>query len=80
VFVAPGLTFLIGEVLFGISVIRAGVFSKIASLAFMAGMISVALHLTGIFPETLEYIASIVAGSDLLWWSVELFQLADPDQ
>lgn len=76
VFAASGLTFLIGEILFGVSVIRAGVFSKIPAILFMLGMIPVALHLTGVFPEAVVNISSIVAGLGLIWWSVELYRLA----
>lgn len=77
VFAVSGLTFLIGEILFGISVIRAGVFSKVAAILFMLGMIPVALDLTGIFPEYVVNISSVVAGIGLIWWSVELFRLAE---
>ena len=75
-FAVSGLTFLVGEVLFGISVIRAGVFSKVSAILFMLGMIPVALHLTGIFPEYVVNISSVVAGIGLIWWSVELYKLA----
>lgn len=76
VFAASGLTFLIGELLYGIPVIRAGVFSKIAAVLFMIGMIPVALHLSGIFPEIVVQISSVVAGLGLMWWSVSLYRLA----
>lgn len=76
VFAVSGIIFLLGEILFGISVIRAGVFSKIAAILFMLGMIPVALHLTGIFPEYVVNISSVVAGLGLIWWSVELYRLA----
>jgi hypothetical protein len=76
VFAASGLTFLIGEVFYGISVIRAGVFSKIAAVLFIAGMIPVALHLSGIFPEIVVEISSVVAGLGLIWWSIQLYRLA----
>jgi len=76
VFAASGLIFLIGELLFGISVIRAGVFSKVAAILFMSGMIPVALDLSGIFPESVVIIASIVAGIGLIWWSISLYRLA----
>jgi len=75
VFAASGLTFLIGELLFGISVMRAGVFSKIAAVLFMTGMIPVALDLSGIFPESVVVISSIVAGIGLIWWSISLYRL-----
>jgi hypothetical protein len=75
-FAISGLTFLVGEILFGISIIRAGVFSKVPAILFMLGMIPVALHLTGIFPEFVVNISSIIAGIGLIWWSVELYRLA----
>ena len=76
VFVVGLLTFLIGEILFGISVIRAGVYSKIAAVLFMLGLIPIALHPTGLFPESVVDIAAISAGAGLIWWSIELFRLA----
>lgn len=70
-----GLTFLIGEILFGISVIRANVFSKIASVLFMVGMFLVPLG--EIFPEAAVVAGSIIAGVGLIWWGIELYRLAD---
>ena len=77
VFAASGIAFLVGEILFGISVIRAGVFSKIAAVIFMVGMIPVGLHLSGIFPEYVVNIGSVLAGFGMIWWSIELYRLAD---
>ena len=68
-----GLTFIFGEILFGISVIRAGLFSKIASILFMVGMFFVPLG--GVFPEILVIIGSIIAGVGLIWWSTQLYKL-----
>ena len=76
VFVVGLLTFLIGELLFGISVIRAGVYSKIAAILFMAGLIPVMLHPTGIFPESIVDIGAAAAGAGLIWWGIELYRLA----
>ena len=70
-----GLVFLIGEILFGISVMRAGVFSKIASILFIVGMFLVPLG--GILPESAVVIGSIIAGVGLIWWGVELYQRAN---
>lgn len=70
-----GLTFLIGEILFGISVIRAKVFSKIASILFMVGMFLVPLG--EVFPEIAVVVGSIIAGIGLIWWGIELYRLAD---
>jgi len=69
-----GLVFIIGEILFGISVIRAGVFSKIASILFMVGMFLVPLG--EVFPESAVVAGSIIAGAGLIWWGMELYRLA----
>ena len=76
VFIGSLLAFLVGEILFGASVIWAGVFSKIAAVLFMLGLIPVAFHPSGIFPEEMVVMGSIIAGVGLIWWSVELNRLA----
>ncbi|MGD8996493.1 MAG: hypothetical protein PVH80_00155 [Anaerolineae bacterium] len=76
VFIGSILIFVIGELLFGISVIRAGMFSRIAAVLFMITMVPTVLHLAGIFPESVVVISSILAGVALIWWSVELYGLA----
>ena len=70
-----GLVFIVGEILFGISVIRANVYSKIASILFMAGMFLVPLG--EVFPESAVVIGSIVAGIGLIWWGIELYKQAN---
>ena len=74
VFIISGLTFLIGEILFGISVIQAGKYSKIAAVLFLVGMFTIPLG--SIFPEIVVIIGSIIAGVALIWWGLELYQLA----
>jgi hypothetical protein len=69
-----GFVFLIGEILFGISVIRANVYSKIASILFMVGMFLVPLG--EVFPESAVVIGSIIAGVGLFWWGIELYRQA----
>jgi len=76
VFLGSLLVFLIGELLFGLSVMRARVFSNIAAVLFMLGLVPVALHPSGLFAETVVVISSIVAGLGLVWWSIELNRLA----
>ena len=76
VFVSSLLIFLIGELLFGISVIRAGVYSKIPAILFMLGLMIVALHPTGIFSESLVDIGAAAVGIGLVWWSLDLHRLA----
>lgn len=76
VFLVSLLVFLVGIFLFGFSVIRADVFSKIAAVLFVIGLVPVALHLSGIFPEIVVEISSIIAGVGIIWWSVELYRNA----
>ncbi len=77
VFVGLLFTFLVGEILFGISVIRAGIYSKIAAVLFMVGLLPVALHPTGIFPESVVTLGAIAVGAALIWWGGTLYGLAD---
>jgi hypothetical protein len=77
VFVGSLFTFLIGEILFGISVIRAGVHSKIAAILFMLGLIFIALHPSGMFPESVIDIGATAVSIGLIWWSIDLYKLAD---
>jgi hypothetical protein len=76
VFVLSLLIFLIGEILFGISVIRAGGYSKIAAILFMIGLLPIALHPTGIFPESMVDAGAAAVGIGLIWWSIDLNRVA----
>jgi hypothetical protein len=76
VFVTSLLVFLVGELLFGVSVVRAGVFSRVAAILFMGGLFPVALHPSGIFPEPVVVVGSIAAGVGLIWWSMQLNSMA----
>lgn len=69
-----GLIFLVGELLFGISTIRAGVFSKIAAVLFMIGFI--ATPLGGTYP-VIVFIGSVLSGTGIIWWSVSLWSMAN---
>jgi len=76
VFVGSLLSFLLGEILFGVSVIRAKVYSKIAAILFMAGLFPIAFHPTGIFPESVVDLGAAAVGIGLIWWSIELNRFA----
>ena len=76
VFIASLIVFLVGELLFGISVVRARVFSRVAAILFMAGLVPVALHPSGVFPESVVVVSSIAAGAGLIWWSFQLNSIA----
>lgn len=69
-----GLTFLVGEILFAISVIRAGVFSKIAAWLFMIGFVPVPL--VELFPFSVVAVGSVLAGIGIFWWGLSLWSLA----
>jgi len=64
----------VGEILFGVSVIRAGVFSKIAACLFMIGFVP--MTLLGVFPDIIVAIGSVMAGVGIIWWSKSLWSLA----
>jgi hypothetical protein len=80
VFVGSLFTFLIGEILFGVSVMRAGVYPKIPAVLFMVGLLPVALHPTGIFSESVVTLGATAVGIALIWWGVSLFSQADSER
>jgi hypothetical protein len=69
-----GLTFLVGEILFGISTIRAGVFPKIAAVLFIIGFIPVPL--VEVFPFGIVAAGSVIAGIGLGWWGLSLWSFS----
>jgi len=72
-----GLIFLVGEILFAISVIRAGVFSRIAAWLFMIGFVPVPL--VDVFPFSIVAVGSVLAGIGILWWGLSLWSFAASD-
>jgi hypothetical protein len=68
-----GLIFLVGEILFGISTITAGFFSKIAAVLFMIGFL--ATPLGGTYP-IIVFIGSVLSSTGIIWWSVSLWSMA----
>jgi hypothetical protein len=66
-----GLIFLVGEILFGISVIRAGLFPKIATALFMIGFVPVPL--VEVFPFEVVAVGSVMAGIGIIWWGLSLW-------
>ncbi len=66
-----GLIFLVGEILFGISVIRAGVFPKIAAVLFVVGFIPVPL--VEVFPFGIVAAGSVMAGVGIIWLGLSLW-------
>lgn len=67
------LIFIVGEILFGISVILTGVFSTIAAVLFMIGFLATPLR--QVYP-IITFIGSILSGSGIIWWSLSLWSLA----
>ena len=69
-----GLVFLVGEILFAISVMRAGVFPRLAAWLFLIGFIPVPL--VGMFPFGIVAAGSVLAGIGIAWWVLSLWKLA----
>jgi hypothetical protein len=74
VFGISGLIFLVGEILFGVSVLRAGVFSKIAAWLFMIGFVPMTLF--ELLPDTIVWAGSVLAGAGIIWWGLALWSFA----
>ncbi len=66
-FLASALIFLIGVVWFGASVIRSGVFPRLAGWGFIVGFVLVPMG--EIVPEWVVAVGSIVAGLSVAWLS-----------
>jgi hypothetical protein len=69
-----GLTFLIGEILFSISILRAGVFPKGAAWLFMVGFVP--MTLVEALPEGVVAAGSVVAGGGIIWLGLALWGFA----
>jgi hypothetical protein len=69
-----GLTFLVGEILFGVSTIRAGVFPKFAAVLFIVGFIPVPL--VEVFPFGIVAAGSVIAGAGIGWWGLSLWSFS----
>jgi hypothetical protein len=65
-----GVIFLLGEILFGISVIRAGVFSKIAAVLYMIGFLPTPLRES--YPLVV-FAGSVMSGAGIIWWGLSLW-------
>jgi len=65
--------FLVGEILFGISTIMAGVFSKITAMLFMIGFLGTTMRPVNQF---ITFIGLTMSGAALIWWGVSLWTMA----
>jgi|GEM_PF-1744781 hypothetical protein len=68
-----GLIFLVGEILFSISVILAGVFSSIAAILFLIGFLATPLRQS--YP-IVTFIGLTLSGIGIIWWCVSLWSMA----
>lgn len=80
VFAATLVLYLLGVILFGISVIAAGVYPRAIGVLFVITMFAFILHPIGVLPEAVAVAGSIAAGLVLIWWSVALYRLASDDE
>jgi hypothetical protein len=67
-----GIVFLLGEILFGISVIRSGVFSRIAAVLFMIGFLPTTMRQA--YPWV-TFAGSVMSGGGIIWWGLQLWGL-----
>ena len=67
------LIFLVGEVLFAITTILAGIFPRIASVLFMIGFFTTPVRTA--YP-IITFIGLTISGSGLIWWGMTLFSVA----
>jgi len=65
-----GLLFISGVLIFGITVIRAGIFPVAASLLFTIGFIPIPFG--EILPDVIIHSGSVLAGTGLIWWGIFL--------
>jgi hypothetical protein len=71
-----GLTFLVGEILFSISILRAKVFPPAAAWLFMVGFIP--MTLIEVLSDEIVAIGSVVAGAGIGWLGVALWRFSAP--
>jgi hypothetical protein len=69
-----GITFLVGELLFGISIILAGVFSWIAAVLWMIGYLPTPLG--NVYPK-IVLLGSILSAIGIAWLSLELWSFVN---
>ena len=67
------LIFLVGEILFGISTIRAGVFPTAPTILFMIGFFLTIARAA--YPK-ITFVGLTMSGCGLIWWGVSLWSLA----
>lgn len=69
-----GLTFLVGEILYGISLLKAKVFPKAAAWLFMIGFVP--MTLIEVLSDELVAAGSVVAGAGIFWLGLALRDFA----
>ena len=67
------LVFLVGEILFGISTIRARIFPTAPTILFMIGFFTTIVRVA--YPK-ITFIGLTLSGCGLIWWGVSLWSLA----
>ena len=67
------MIFLVGEILYGIAVFRAGIFSRIATVLFMIGFLATPVRPA--YP-IVTFIGLTISGVGMIWWGISLWSLA----
>jgi hypothetical protein len=70
IYLAMGVLYILGFVLFGIATIRGGVLPRVAAVLLVVG---VPLFASGVFlPQSVRTIGAILAGAGLIWMGLSL--------
>ena len=70
IYLAMGILYILGFVLFGLATLRGGVFPRVAAILLIIG---VPLFASGVFlPQFLRTIGAILAGASLLWMGLSM--------
>lgn len=78
IYLAMGILYILGFVLFGIATIRGGVFPRAAAVLLVIG---VPLFASGVFlPQFLRTIGAVLAGASLIWMGLSLSARGEGDR
>lgn len=71
VLVVSGLIFLLSVILFGVAIIRAGVFPRLPAVLYIVGFVPYSLG--PVFPDPVSRIAQIIAAVGVVWFGYTLW-------
>ena len=75
-FLAIGVSFLVGVLLFGLSSLRAGVFSRVAIVLYVVGFVPYSL--SPFFPQLIVTLGQAIGALGIIWLGWELWRAEPP--